>query len=117
VPDAIDGLATPERAYFVPISRENYRMFDADVAVLIGPTNDPAAAVAAEPLLGDLANVDEGRAVFLDELKGAWSGALSFNSPLSLPYALDTFVPALAAAADGDQGTAVPAEPLLQLTG
>jgi iron complex transport system substrate-binding protein len=116
VPKAIDDLATPERAYFVGISKENYRLFDTDVAVISGPASDPAAAIAGEPLYGDLKNVQEGRAVFLNELQGGWSGALSFNSPLSLPYALDGFVAALAAAADGNPATTVPAEPQLKLT-
>lgn len=113
IPAEIDGLVTPEEAYFVGISRENYRFFDTDVAVIIGDTTDPAEAIATEPLYGELTNVQEGRAVFLDELNGAWAAALAYDSPLSLPYTLENFVPALAAAADGDPGTPVPAEPLL----
>jgi iron complex transport system substrate-binding protein len=117
IPAAIDGLATPEEAYFVGISKENYRMFGTDVAVIVGSTADPAAAVAAEPLYGDLANVREGRAVFLDELNGVWAAALAYDSPLSLPYTLDNFVPALAAAADKNPATVVPAEPPLTAAG
>lgn len=108
VPKAVNALATKERAYFVTISKENYRLFDADVAIIVGPSNDPAATIAGEPLYRDLNNVKAGRAVFLHELNGLWSAALSFNSPLSLPYALDSFVPALSAAA---QGKPVPREP------
>ncbi|RZT85100.1 iron complex transport system substrate-binding protein [Pseudonocardia sediminis] len=113
IPESVDKLATAEEAYFVGISKENYREFDTDVAVLIGDTADPAAAVRAEPLYGRLANVTQGRALFLDELNGAWSAALSYDSPLSLPYVVDGFVPALGAAADGNPATAVPAEPSL----
>lgn len=117
IPAAIDDLATPEETYFVGTSKENYRMFDTDVAVIVGSTADPAAAVAAEPLYGDLANVRDGRAVFLDELNGAWAAALAYDSPLSLPYTLDNFVPALAAAADRNPATVVPEEPPLTAAG
>lgn len=117
IPKEIDGLATADSAFFASISKENFRYFDADVAIIIGPSNDPATVIATEPLYKDLKNVQQGRVIFFDELKGAWSGALSFNSPLSLPYALDGFVAALAAAADGNPATTVPKEPQLQLGG
>lgn len=117
IPKNIDGLATTESAFFAAISKENFRYFDTDVAIIIGPSNDPATVIASEPLYKDLKVVQDGRTIFFDELKGAWSGALSFNSPLSLPYALDGFVAALAAAADGNPATVVPKEPQLLLGG
>jgi iron complex transport system substrate-binding protein len=87
------------------VGRENVAMLDTDAAVVIG---EPA-----DPLHAELANVREGRAVVLDEHDGAWAAALAHLSPLTLPYVLDAVVPALAAAADGDPATAVPAEPPL----
>lgn len=36
------------------------------------------------------------------------NGAMSFSSPLSIPYLLDGLVPELSAAVDGDPATAVP---------
>lgn len=115
IPKQIDALATSENAYFAAISKENYRYFDADVAIIIGPSSDPATVIATEPLYKDLKVVQDGRTIFFDELKGSWSGALSFNSPLSLPYAIDGIVAALAAATDGNPATVVPKEPPVQL--
>ena len=68
----------------------------------------PAAKVAtADTLLSGLDVVREDRTVLLGSYSGGVSAALGFGSPLSLPYLLDQLVPALAAAADGDPGTAV----------
>jgi iron complex transport system substrate-binding protein len=61
--------------------------------------------------------VREGRVVFLDELNGGWAAALAYDSPLSLPYTLDNFVPALAAATDNNPATVVPTEPPLTAAG
>ncbi|MFP5022127.1 iron-siderophore ABC transporter substrate-binding protein [Pseudonocardia phyllosphaerae] len=111
VPPEIDSKATADSAFFASLSPENFALLDTDVAILIGPTNNPTEATRLQPLYRQLRNVQQGRAIFLDELRGQWSGALSFNSPLSLPYVLDTFVPALSAAADGNPATPVPTEP------
>ncbi len=39
---------------------------------------------------------------------GTQAAALSFSSPFSIPYLLDTLVPQLEAGADGDPTTEVP---------
>ena len=49
--------------------------------------------------------VAEGREIFLGQLQ---AGAFSFSSVLSLPDLLETLVPQLEAAADGDPATEVP---------
>ena len=52
---------------------------------------------------------DEGRWVDISEADGTYYVAHSFVTPLSIPYVLDRYVPQLAAAADGDPATTVPA--------
>ncbi len=50
----------------------------------------------------------QGRWLDISDADGAYYVAHSFVTPLSIPYVLDRYVPQLAAAADGDPGTAVP---------
>ena len=83
-------------------------MLEADVLAVNGYTE---ADAAADPLFSGLDVVTEGRTVLLGSYSGAVSAALGYGSPLSLPFLLDEVVPALAAAADGDPATAVPAAP------
>jgi iron complex transport system substrate-binding protein len=56
-------------------------------------------AVRTDPLYQRLDVAKQGRDL---SLEGILSGALSFGSVLSLPFALDELVPRLAAAVDGD---------------
>lgn len=51
--------------------------------------------------------VREGRVAYLGGFETNFAGALGFDSPLSLPAAIDVVVPALAAALDGDPATVV----------
>jgi iron complex transport system substrate-binding protein len=67
-----------------------------DVAdVLIWGTESPEDRVALEeyPVYANLEEVRDGRLVFTG---GLLAGAIYFSSPLSLPYVLETLVPALA---------------------
>jgi len=59
------------------------------------------------PLYQSLDVALEGRDLFVD-LYGDVSGAIGFNSALSLPIAVERLVPRLAAAIDGDPATEVP---------
>ena len=52
---------------------------------------------------------DEGRWVDITDADGDYYVGHSFVTPLSIPWVLDRYVPQLAAAADGDAGTEVPA--------
>jgi iron complex transport system substrate-binding protein len=59
------------------------------------------------PLYQNLRLAREGRSIWLDDGHGTFSGALSFQSPLSIVYLLDAMPPMLAAADDGDPNTPV----------
>ncbi|GAB3318104.1 iron-siderophore ABC transporter substrate-binding protein [Geodermatophilus aquaeductus] len=98
------GFAVPETS--TDVSQERLDLLDADVLAVNG--YDQAAA-DADTLFSSLDVVTQGRTVLLGTYSGDVSAALGFGSPLSLPFLLDEVVPALAAAADGDPATAVPA--------
>ena len=107
-PPALDALAQPDNR--IDISQENMALLDMDVAIF--PISDPAdgeqAEIEALPLYQNLAIAREGRAVWLDDGQGLAYAAMSWQTPLSLGYLLDTLPPMLAAAADGDPATPVP---------
>ena len=98
------GFTVPEAS--TDVSQERLDLLDADVLAVNG--YDQAAA-DADTLFSALDVVTSGRTVLLGDYSGDVSAALGFGSPLSLPFLLDEVVPALAAAADGDPSTAVPA--------
>jgi iron complex transport system substrate-binding protein len=98
------GFTVPDAS--TDVSPERLDLLEADVLAVNGYTQEDAAA---DSLFSGLDVVTQGRTVLLGAYSGAVSAALGFGSPLSLPYLLEQVVPALAAAADGDPATAVPA--------
>ncbi len=98
------GFTVPETS--TDVSQERLDLLEADVLAVNGYTE---ADAAADTLFSGLDVVTQGRTVLLGSYSGAVSAALGYGSPLSLPYLLDEVVPALAAAADGDPVTTVPA--------
>jgi len=104
VPAAIDQAAG-EGAFYAPVSLENADLVDLDALVWITATEAEIDQVRALPVRKTLAAAKEGREVFLPfEL----NGAMSFSSPLSIPYVLDTLPRELEPAVDGDPATPVP---------
>lgn len=101
-PKAIDALAGKQ--FYASISPERLDLLDADVLVIYGKQ----AELERQPAFAALDAVKEGRVVYLDE-SGDLANALGFSSPLSIPYAVERFLPQLRAAADGDPATKVPA--------
>jgi iron complex transport system substrate-binding protein len=81
------------------IGQERFALLDQDVLVIMGVEKD---AMLANPVFAQLPVVREGRTFYAGGFGSEFSGALGYGSPLSLPYALDIAVPALAAATDGD---------------
>ena len=102
-PAEFDELAGD--AFFFNVSPEQITTLDTDVLVWIVGSEAEAANIAALPTRSALTAAQEGREVLTD---AELSGALSFSSPLSLPYALEQLVPELALAVDGDPATEVP---------
>ena len=90
--------------FYTALSPEDLSPIDADLLLWIsdGGQADDLAALAMRRTLR--ANA-EGREAFCDALL---SGALSFGSVLSVPYALKRLEPEIAAAVDGDPATVVP---------
>ncbi|HYH29679.1 MAG TPA: iron-siderophore ABC transporter substrate-binding protein [Pseudonocardia sp.] len=80
-------------SYFVEVSREQVGLLDGDVLVMLA--DDPAARafVEGDEVLQALPVVQEGRMVVPDT---DTRGAMTYNSVISVPYALDRLVPALA---------------------
>jgi iron complex transport system substrate-binding protein len=100
IPARIDELAGDQ--FYASFSVEQMQLLDNDLIVWV--TSEPAIIdqIKANGLRQQLRAVQEGREVFLTVEQ---AGAASFSSVLSLPYLLETFVPELAAAVDGDPAT------------
>ncbi|MFD4792707.1 iron-siderophore ABC transporter substrate-binding protein [Streptomyces anulatus] len=94
-------------AFGANISKERTDLLDTDAVVWI--VTDPAKdtkKLHADPLYGKLGVAEEGREVMVKE-SSHFGSAISFVSPLSLPYTVDSLVPMLAAAVDGKTDTKV----------
>lgn len=90
--------------FYSSFSLEQIDLLDNDLLIWIGFDETTEPQIKAHPLRQGLTAFAEGREIFLTELEG---GAASFSSPLSLPYLLDTLVPKIEAAVDGDPATVV----------
>lgn len=98
------GFEIPEKSE--TISPEGLTQLDSDVLVIAGSTRDQ---LTADPLFAQLPAVAQDRTVYIGSFADDLPSALGYSSPLSLNYAIDGFAPMLAAAADNDPSTAVPA--------
>lgn len=103
-PAEVDRLAGEES--FAEISTERFRLLDQDVLVMLEIGEADQDTIEDDPIYGRLDAVREGRDIYIEYLDEL-SGALSYNSPLSLPYAIEEMVPRLATAIDGDPSTEV----------
>lgn len=98
------GFAVPEKVREV-VGKENvvdfsYERFDVvDVDLLVWLTSDPAAQarITGEQLYRKLRVVQDKRDLFVSYEEPPVGAAISFNTVLSIPYALDQLVPQLAA--------------------
>jgi iron complex transport system substrate-binding protein len=102
-----EALVASGDEFGASLSSERTSDLDAvDVTVWLGLTKDEAVSGVYE----QTSAFKDGRFVDIDDtVTENYAVAHSFVSPLSIPYVLERFVPQLAAAADGDPATAVPA--------
>lgn len=87
------------------LSRERGDLLDVDAIIWLDPQD--AQGALGGPLYSSLKVHAEGREVMLDSDTSPLGGATSFVTASSLPYLLDTLVPMLASAVDGDPSTKV----------
>ncbi|HEX2133954.1 MAG TPA: iron-siderophore ABC transporter substrate-binding protein [Actinophytocola sp.] len=94
VPDAINEAAGDNNA--AEVSTERGDLIDTDLLVFL--TADPTAEqrIKADPVFQGLDVAKENRAMFVPYAEPPIGAALSFNTVLSIPYAIDEFVPLLA---------------------
>lgn len=102
---AIDG-------FYTTLSPEDLSALDADLLIWIS-SRDRAPDIAGLAMRKTFEAHRQGREVFADELI---SGALSFGSVLSLPFALERLEEPIALAMDGDPATVVPSSQKAGLT-
>ena len=94
VPDAINEAAGDNNA--AEISPERFDMIDTDLIVIITFDPDTAKqALDANPVWQGLNAVKDGRVLYVPYSEPAVGAALSFNTVISIPYAIDQFVPLL----------------------
>ncbi|MDL1900990.1 iron-siderophore ABC transporter substrate-binding protein, partial [Anaerolineae bacterium CFX9] len=94
VPDELVEIAG--ESFYADISAERMDLLDQDLIAIVNLQNIEGGreGLEADPLFAQLQAVQDGRVVYLDEQA---ENALSFSSPLSLPYALDAALPQLEA--------------------
>lgn len=85
-------------AFFIPWSAERADELEADVLVTWVPSGGTVAQIEKDPLLGQIPAVERGS--WVADSDDTLTLAISAASPLSLPWALDRFLPRLGAAAD-----------------
>lgn len=84
--------------FYIEWSAEKANELDSQVFVTWVPDNSTKDAIVADPLLGQIPAVKKG--AFVADTDQTLTLAISASSPLSLPWALDAFLPQLGAAAD-----------------
>ena len=94
----VDDNTKDEKAFFFEWSAERADELESDVFVTWVPDAKTKDAIAKDPLLGQIPAVRSGALVA--DSDNTLTLSISASSPLSLPWALDTFLPQLAAAAD-----------------
>ncbi|MCW5696189.1 MAG: ABC transporter substrate-binding protein [Bauldia sp.] len=102
LPDEIAAVAVDGNA---AIARENVAILDRDLVIWVNGQDDSSNIVNI-PLRTRLAAHAEGREVYCDKVLTA---AFSIQSPLSYNFLLDTLIPEIERAVDGDPATPVEA--------
>ncbi|HWM00944.1 MAG TPA: iron-siderophore ABC transporter substrate-binding protein, partial [Actinophytocola sp.] len=93
VPDEINEAAGDNNA--AEVSTERADMIDTDLLLFLTADPSAEARVKADAVYQGLAVARENRAMFVPYAEPPIGAALSFNTVLSIPYAIDEFVPLL----------------------
>jgi len=93
VPDAINEAAGDNNA--AEVSTERGDLIDTDLLLFLTADPSAEARIKADPVYQGLKVAKENRAMFVPYAEPPIGAALSFNTVLSIPYALDEFVPLL----------------------
>ena len=96
--EVVDANTKDDGAFFFEWSPERADELEADVFVTWVPDAKTVEQIETDPLLGQIPAVERGTLVA--DSDNTLTLAISAASPLSLPWALEQFVPELAAAAD-----------------
>jgi iron complex transport system substrate-binding protein len=89
---------TKKNSFYIEWSPERADELESDLFVTWVPKADTVAQIEKDPLLSQIPAVNKGALVA--DSDNTLTLAISASSPLSLPWALDAFLPQLAAAAD-----------------
>jgi iron complex transport system substrate-binding protein len=101
--DVVTEATGDSKEFFIPWSAEKANELESDIFVTWVPDAKTKQQVLDDPLLGQIPAVDKGALVA--DSDNALTLSISAASPLSLPWALDTFLPMLAEGADAaDKG-------------
>ncbi|MGA7203903.1 MAG: ABC transporter substrate-binding protein, partial [Specibacter sp.] len=84
--------------FYIAWSAEKANELDSQIFVSWVPDAKTKDAIVQDPLLGQIPAVKKG--AFVADSDNTLTYAISASSPLSLPWALDAFLPQLGAAAD-----------------
>jgi iron-siderophore transport system substrate-binding protein len=90
-----------------PISGELLELIEADALIMALYAGEGTASIESNPTFSALPSFTTGNVLLVPGTTPALS-SINFSTPLSLPVALDQFVPALAALVDGDPATTPP---------
>ncbi|MHA7261655.1 iron-siderophore ABC transporter substrate-binding protein [Arthrobacter sp. TMN-37] len=96
--EVVTGASEGSEEFFIPWSAERANELESDVFVTWVPDEATKEAIATDPLLGQIPAVKKGALVA--DSDNTLTLSISAASPLSLPWALEEFLPLLGEAAD-----------------
>ena len=94
----VEENSSGSKEFFIPWSAEKANELASDVFVTWVPDATTAEAIKTDPLLSQIPAIKNGALVA--DSDNTLTLSISASSPLSLPWALDAFLPQLASAAD-----------------
>jgi iron complex transport system substrate-binding protein len=96
--DVVTEATSGSDEFFIPWSAEKANELESDIFVTWVPDAKTAEQITTDPLLSQIPAIEDGAMVA--DSDNTLTLSISAASPLSLPWALDTFLPMLGEAAD-----------------